>query len=525
MDSSSDRDKNSTTNPPQPKTDNPFIKFRQFADAQIGSLLQGILGLPSAFSKPTEDTRWAVFDEDLRRRDELQARQKELKESEARRQDRQMSDDGGAIPVRKSTDWRPSPGWNDQAPAKYQDENNEEMDPVKAREIPLYSPITKSLFAHLRQRPEEDDNDWKQTDLVESTGWVEGLLGLHSMLNVRPDSMRTLQSMFYNELNRKSTYRSEYSLLPYLLFSPYSPIRLSTAPSVPNPLMSKTTKILQDDFPYLDAFEDLIKTTQQQPQSSHGMQLFKPTWRVHMGDPIFPISQIGLSLAWIYYLHQSNILQEKEVRNVPGPSPIQWPDHLEPRCRRQRGAEGLKGAQNAQTEEDMYEQWLQWASSSSPVAVGDVFEGLAKFVGTNTNEASKTIREIFDAKFTKELKEVSEMVGKFEAQSKSEKVFEKIATTDRASMSDDDPDRVVSSSTTTERTTDEDGTVETCVTVWKRFADGRETTTTTSHTEDPAWDEDGKAKPRREPVAAKAEDELTTKAEEKKTEKKGWFWN
>jgi len=171
------------------------------------------------------------------------------------------------------------------------------------------------------------------------------------------------------------------------------------------------------------------------------------------------------------------------------PSPIQWPDELEPRRRRQPGAEGLKGAQNAQnaqTEEEMYEQWLQWASSSSQVAVGDVFEGLAKFMGANTNEASKTIQELLDGKFTKELKQMSEMVGKFEGQSKSEKVFEKIATTDRAPMSDDDPDRVVSSSTTTERTTDEDGTVETCVTVWKRFADGRETTTTTSHTEDPS---------------------------------------
>jgi hypothetical protein len=344
---------------------------------------------------------------------------------------------------------------------------------------------------------------------------------------VGSDPMRTLQSMFYNELNRKSTFRSEYSLLPYLLFSPYSPIKLSMAPSTPNPLISKTTKIPRDDFPYLDAFQDLIKITQEQRQSSHSTQLLSPAaWRVHIGEySVFPLIQIGGSLAWIYHLHQSNILQEKEVRNVPRPSPIQWPDHLEPHRRRHPGAEGLKGAQNAQTEEDMYEQWLQWASSSSQVAVGDVFEGLAKFVEANTNEASKTIQEILDGTFTKELKQVSGMVDKFDGQSKSEKVFEKTATTDRAPMSDDDPDRVVSSSTTTERTTDEDGTVETCVTVWKRFADGRETMTTTSHTEDPAWDEDGKAKPRREPVAARAEDESTKKAEEKKPEKKGWFWN
>src|SRR3954463_11113277 len=69
----------------QSKPDNPFIKFRQFADAQISSLLQGIIGLPSALSKGQGNTRWADFDDDLRRRDELQARQKELRESEARR--------------------------------------------------------------------------------------------------------------------------------------------------------------------------------------------------------------------------------------------------------------------------------------------------------------------------------------------------------------------------------------------------------------------------------------------------------
>jgi hypothetical protein len=283
--------------------------------------------------------------------------------------------------------------------------------------------------------------------------------------------------------------------------------------------MSKTTKASRDDFPYLDAFEDLIRTTQQKRQRSHFMQLL-PVWRVRMADPIF---QVVGSMAWIHYLHQSNILQEKEIRSVPLSSPIHWPDRLEPHYQKQPSAEGLKGVHTAQTEQDMYEQFLQWASS--PVAVGDVFEGLVKIAGTNKNEASKTIQEIFDAKLTKELKEVSEMVGKFEGQSKSEKVFEKIAATDRAPVSDDDPDRVVSSSTTTERTTDENGTVETCVTVWKRFADGRETTTTTSHTEDPAWDEDGKAKPRREPVATQLEDESVENAKEKKTEKKGWFWN
>merc|ERR1711939_638505 len=75
MASPADRDKDSTSDGKQSKADNPFIKFRQFADTQISSLLQGIIGLPSAFSKgSSDDPRWAGVDDGLRRRDELQAR-------------------------------------------------------------------------------------------------------------------------------------------------------------------------------------------------------------------------------------------------------------------------------------------------------------------------------------------------------------------------------------------------------------------------------------------------------------------
>jgi len=86
-----------------------------------------------------------------------------------------------------------------------------------------------------------------------------------------------------------------------------------------------------------------------------------------------------------------------------------------------------------------------------------------------------------------------------------------------------DTDRIVSTSTTTERTTHEDGTVETCVTVWKQFGDGRETTTTT-HTEDPARDDNGQTSMIREVAKEKSGQEIKGQ-DEKKSEKKGWFWN
>lgn len=57
---------NNLSNPPQnpswPQDDNPFVAFRRFADEQISSMLQSVMGLPSMVSPPQPD-RWTVFSE------------------------------------------------------------------------------------------------------------------------------------------------------------------------------------------------------------------------------------------------------------------------------------------------------------------------------------------------------------------------------------------------------------------------------------------------------------------------------
>jgi hypothetical protein len=77
-------------------------------------------------------------------------------------------------------------------------------------------------------------------------------------------------------------------------------------------------------------------------------------------------------------------------------------------------------------------------------------------------------------------------------------------------------EKVVSSSTTTEHTVYEDGSVEKVVTSWKRFADGSEQTTSSSHIEDPS--------PERAPFDRSKLEEGRETSEQRK-EKKGWFWN
>ena len=95
--------------------------------------------------------------------------------------------------------------------------------------------------------------------------------------------------------------------------------------------------------------------------------------------------------------------------------------------------------------------------------------------------------------------------------------------------SGEDPDKVVSETTTTQRVKQVDGSVRTYVSVWKMFADGRETTTTSSHIEEQERDEDGNLVPMvsmAEEAKARSAKALAEKeAEVKKGSKKGWFWN
>ena len=48
--------------------ENPFIAFRRYADEQMSSLLQGVIGLPSALSSHSSNNRWIPYDQELRRR-------------------------------------------------------------------------------------------------------------------------------------------------------------------------------------------------------------------------------------------------------------------------------------------------------------------------------------------------------------------------------------------------------------------------------------------------------------------------
>jgi hypothetical protein len=506
MASPSDPEKDS--NKAQSKTDNPFIKFRQFADQQISSLLQGILGLPSAFSgKPSENRRWAIFDEDLRRRDELQARQQELRESEARRLGRQGTDAEEYISTRTSADWPAFARWLEKATTS--DHDNDGM-----RDVPLYSPITKSLFAHLHQPVDGDSLDWKKQDGVCHFWWPANpwLLKPYERSS---NPLKTAQYMIRNDLNASTMLRSNYSLLPYLMFSPYSPFRLIESANSPHYQE-------RDMFPYVDAFEDLIRITQPRPKPLILSKVFGNGLSIHYPDSdgvhepdsellrFDPATRANCYYNQIYHFHRSHLLQESEVLPPPQLHSIPFPV-----------------ATDAQTEQEMYERFLRWASQPTEKFEAVVAEAKATFAKDLDSGKFPDIFRVFDKML--ESKSVQELFEEFNDPADDFRKQKQAQQKAGCETLGEDPDKVISQSTTTQRVKQVDGSVRTYVHVWKMFADGRETTTTSSHTEEQERDEDGNLRPlvsmteESKALSEMAKAEGEPKA--KKASKNGWFWN
>ncbi len=511
MASSSDPEKDA--NKSQSKSDNPFIKFRQFADQQISSLLQGILGLPSAFSgKPSDNARWAVFDDDLRRRDELQARQQELKESEARRLGRQATDGAEDMPVRISADWPAFARWLGKAP-------NPDDDDDGMRDVPLYAPVTKSLFAHLHQSSE--DADWNKRAGF-SGYWSTGNPWLLKPYERSANALKMTQYMIYNDLDASPMLRSNYSLLPYLMFSPYSPFRLIDSVS------SSPHYRERDKFPYVDAFEDLIRTTQPRQKPLLSSQLSDNGLSTHHPDAKLlgfdPATRAHCYFGHIYHLHQSHLLQESEVLPLPRPSSIPFPVSTDDP--RKSTTNGKLMPKEALTEQEMYEHFLRWASHPKEkldAVAADAKATIAKELESGElPDIFRILDKMLEKESVKELFERLDPAYDLEKQKQAQRRAQ-------INKSSEDPDTVVSQSTTTQRVKQTDGSVRTYVSVWKMFADGHEESTTSSHTEGQERDGNGNLKALvsvAEESKARYEKGIAEKdAEVKKVSKKGWFWN
>ncbi|KAH7371891.1 hypothetical protein BKA64DRAFT_268850 [Cadophora sp. MPI-SDFR-AT-0126] len=540
MASPADRDKHTNPDDKQSKPkDNPFIKFRQFADTQISSLLQGIIGLPSALSKKSsEDPRWAGIDDGLRRRDELQARQKELKESEARRLHTKTSDEEDQFTRTMARTYFSGEGYQPLG-------ERENRFGIPTKDLPLYSAVNKSLFAHLQQ-PDFDEADWKDIKTPPTwgeTGFLPQLYPFKLLPHQIPaysdrDDMELTHCLVYNDLNTSSSLRSEYSLLPYLLFSPYSPLRLEDSVHE------------RPHFSWCDAFEDLIAKSQPANESSPWSLITSTMCRTRAASP-------ECNMRWIWKLRNLGYLQEKKCIREDDPeapdyqlslmlleaqnkfrqwvdgddeSPASTTSKPAAACPA-RSAKGidhdLDATKSPRTEQEMYDHFLKWASS--PQAIKEVFQAGEAFLSSFENDDFSLRTREQDSSMPRPpslMKEILEVTKAFRELSQPRDIPSEPEQEDKTPLeakTSESPDRVVSSSTTTEQTVHEDGTVETCVTVWKKYNSGRETSTTTHHCEDPATTEN--RSDQYEPGLKQSETEGSDNEKATKNGQSGWFWN
>lgn len=548
--------------PPKP---NPFIKFKNHVDDSVSSILQGLIGLPSALSRNSQ-TRWADLDEELRRRDELQARQAQLKSSEARRDIRPETQD--IYGARQEGVSHRGDQWEVIQP-KHQTQSTSDIDPANSArqpgtwgavpplDIPFYSPYW-ALYTTGSRHPLDSLNvgiRWNS-----KVPWPP-----------RPDEMIAPTIM--------DGFQATSTLVPYLLFSPYSPLKLDSEQNTTN---------------YREAFEDLLKSSRGEP----------------MSNPVFPVrnrqNKTPFGIDWLLHLNALKLLQPSISK--PSVNTI---------------------ADDAQTEQDMYDRFfrgvplletdataharsfleelksLQLDGENALQSLAEEFfgPGAARHMRSVFDElksfrpeGEKALRDLVDQVYVETMSLAEELSTEFpkflelkikaareeaereykrshddgfefpsmnvkEVEERASQQYLKATkfTTGQAAaggggndVSDDQNNQIpvparqeleaaryyrgpnekpVYTRTISEHGVNEDGCVEHSVEVWKLYADGRETTTKTSHTEDPAaWDEDAKFESQAQAATSSLQSEENKLAKktttmEKKSEKRGWFWN
>lgn len=418
----SDRE-NSSSSSSGGKSENPFIQFKRYTDAKVSSILQGILGLPSAFSSNANEpkTRWADFDDDLKRRDELQARQRALKNSESRELNNEDENVGKVS--KEISGFFATPQCNPNNQHNVMDDEGELHD------VRFYSPVTKSLFAHLNRSPDDDQIEWKNQlftspeltwDILgKCWPWSGNIYKLHeSQISSSPLNM--VQAMTLNTLNRTAKrsecrwFHSDRSVLPYILFSPYSPLALSVQPTaVPGPRPVHTSySDTSAGMRWCDAFEDLLLVSSgremmpSKPLSPEDYESSSDTSQPTRSDTLHNKQTAISRMTWINGLQAQGLLERNAFLNRPSLSEVGLLlSLLSPLMAISSGeADREARSQNQrdlpETEEEIHEYFQSLASEAKKVneEVRPPFSDIMSLVGFFENMANEaeSVEQVVD---------------------------------------------------------------------------------------------------------------------------------
>ncbi|KFY30345.1 hypothetical protein V493_01979 [Pseudogymnoascus sp. VKM F-4281 (FW-2241)] len=501
-------------------TENPFVKFRNAVDYHVGSVLQGIIGLPTILSggPNSGNGRWAELEGNSHRNKNDSQRQ-----SPRNGATENISNEEGKIPVKKfhgeSFGGRDASGPSDH-------DDDDEYDIFSAFDDSFIDRVKRSTKGH----------PWLELQPGEKFRWRYESPGC--------GVQKCIQQRFHASLMDLQTTRGpaepaafqEKSVVPYLLFSPYSPLNLTSLPGLRS--NDDAFGLDTDQFTYCDAFEDLLRVSAGKPMrdvSGHPFDRMldalrtttRPDWP-HPRYGIFPggvanMSTADIGMMWMgTALVDENVLQEDPIPEQVHFSPLWGEIHtmmLSPIALVLRNFvshihEYRLSQSDVHTEQDMYERFF---TPGSEVAAS------SKRVGKTLEEIfalGRDIKDVFndagDADFT-EQSEAAERPSSSATHIKSSRTSDLVSPIESASSNVPRNERVISSSTSTTQHTDEDGTVRTKIIIEKHFEDGRKSVTETSHVQSPSGDKKVQRNGYEEPANGKL-----GKDNEKK---KGWFWN
>ncbi|OBT96500.1 hypothetical protein VE01_05353 [Pseudogymnoascus verrucosus] len=505
-------------------TENPFVRFRNNVDNHVGSVLQGIIGLPTILSRaPNSDNgRWAGLEGDSQRTQD-DSRWQNPQSSAAEN----TSDGEVEIPVKKFQGR--SPGGDDAFGPSHHDEDD--YDIFSAFDDYIIERIKRSTRGHpwLELQP-GDKFRWRYES--SDHGVQEGM------------QQRLHACLIQARTTRGGVEPSEFphkSVVPYLLFSSYSPLNMTDMPPLrPNDDPWGWDK---DQFTYCDAFEDLLRESAGKPMRDiSGSPLERMIDSIHKIKPDWPGPRYGLfpgavtrmSLAdigmmWMGSLVDENILQEDpmpeqvhfnpwfgEIRTMT-PSPIAvllrtFQSHMQ--------QYGLSQSHLEETEQDMYDRFF--AAGSEPAGDGERVGGIVHQLLARLESEGQGIRDVFAGTDTTKRSEVSEQPSSSTTHVESSRASGLGSPAGATSTSVPSSERVVSSSTSTTQHTDQDGTVRTTIVVEKRFEDGRKSVSETSHIQAPS----GEKQVRRTGDVGRVDSEPGKDNGRGEGGKKGgWFWN
>ena len=437
--SGGDRNTSNPTTDDQ-KVDNPFVQFRRFADEQIGSVLQGIIGLPSALARLPDFGRRLGHDGEHMRQSPSEPQGPEMDEADIPYTD--VCGAGFSYPSPNSSSYTPLSQLVNQA----------------TRELPLYSPLKGNLF----QR-----------------GTLSRLLEMPCLPQVISDG-RIVQLWAYDAFQEGQwgcTRHSPPSLLGYLMNSPYSPVHLTSHPDY----------IKSDGFCYQAAFDDLISTSLGM-DIANGLPIRDVPCRMRNGNDV-----ALFNIEWIYDLHSHLMLLPDKFpawfRLAHAESTfrpeiaIRW-NLLQHICERSLAqlSESLNLPSTEQEMHDFLHEQDEEDDCIRPDPTAPGYEGMVQ-------EAERFLQ--------RQTKILEEARASFTAHQSKAEVGKSM------SGSTTGLNRVVATYKTVRQCTHEDGSSESEVEVTTRFADGRETTSTSSHCEE------GQAR----------------SGEGFEQRKKGWFWS